>query len=493
MVAMCLLPYARRSAMSNSTRSWVSLMPRASRFFWMWAIEASKMSSHSGMKCELAAVPLFPLVGVDVRHDVGCTVPGVDAAEDDVGAGADAVGGDLEGLLAVVLRRDADGRDLVDVVAQAAGLDDVGEDGQDAGVVDAGAHVEHRRHAGGLADLGEAGAGVLEHLGGQVAVLARGVGGAAGDHHEDVVLDEVLDQVDDALVLGDLGVVAADDGSDALDLAVDDVVVERHEALAERATQHVADVLVREAGDHRALDVGDVDVLGPAVRVVVDRHLDDLLGDLERVLLVELDVRRAGDLAPSCWWSPGGCGTCPPPAASPSNTHWMSTTMSSTAPVRMASSWWRLLPAGGTPRRIQISLAVQQMPPRVMPLAPLLLAYSIISGSWAASTISSESVGSWPWMMMLTSSSFRTPRLDSLVSGLGVPQMMSERSVASMEPPQPAARHMRMAWSMRWSASWSPPRVRAVHGVDHLAVEAARASHPACPTAPGASWERGRT
>ena len=207
---------------------------------------------------------------MDVGHDVGRAVPGVDAAEDDVRTGADTVGGDLQGLLAVVLRRDTHGRDLVDVVTQTAGLDDVGEDGQDAGVVDAGAHVQDRRHAGGLAHLGEAGAGVLEHLGGQVAVLARGVGGAAGDHHEDVVLDEVLDEVDDALVLRHLGVVAADDGRDALDLAVDDVVVQRHEALAEGATQHVADVLVREAGDDRALDVGDVDVLGPAVLVVVD-------------------------------------------------------------------------------------------------------------------------------------------------------------------------------------------------------------------------------
>ena len=61
--------------------------------------------------------------------------------------------------------------------------------------------------------------------------------------------------------------------------------------------------------------------------------------------------------------------------------HCTSTTIASMAPVRIASSWFRKLPADGMPWRIITSLEVQQMPARLMPLAPLLLAYSISSGS----------------------------------------------------------------------------------------------------------------
>ncbi len=45
-----------------------------------------------------------------------------------------------------------------------------------------------------------------------------------------------------------------------------------------------------------------------------------------------------------------------------------------TAPVMIASSWCRKLPAGGIPCRIRISLDVQQMPHRLMPVAPFSLA-----------------------------------------------------------------------------------------------------------------------
>ncbi len=54
--------------------------------------------------------------------------------------------------------------------------------------------------------------------------------------------------------------------------------------------------------------------------------------------------------------------------------HCTSTTIASTAPVMIASSWCRKLPADGTPWRISVSLLVQQMPHRLMPLAPLLWA-----------------------------------------------------------------------------------------------------------------------
>ena len=76
--------------------------------------------------------------------------------------------------------------------------------------------------------------------------------------------------------------------------------------------------------------------------------------------------------------------------------HWTSTTMASTAPVTMTSSCCKKLPAMGTPWRIRISLAVQHMPARFIPFAPLDLAYLIISGSWATMAIISASCGSWP-------------------------------------------------------------------------------------------------
>ena len=63
-------------------------------------------------------------------------------------------------------------------------------------------------------------------------------------------------------------------------------------------------------------------------------------------------------------------------------------------PVAVGNSWLKQFPAGRTPWRISVSLAVQQIPVRLMPLAPLVLAYSIIAGSWQAIRISSERSGS---------------------------------------------------------------------------------------------------
>ena len=126
-------------------------------------------------------------------------------------------------------------------------------------------------------------------------------------------------------------------------------------------------------------------------------------------------------------------------SVSPWKMHCTSTTIASTAPVSIASSWWSMLPAGGTPLRMSDSLAVQQMPATLMPLAPTVSASSIISGSRVASMIIEASSGSWPWMRMLTLSSESTPRFAWLRTGCGVPYRMSCRSVASIEPPQPLA------------------------------------------------------
>ena len=57
-------------------------------------------------------------------------------------------------------------------------------------------------------------------------------------------------------------------------------------------------------------------------------------------------------------------------SVSAGNTHCTSTSITSTAPVMIASSCWRKLPAMGMPCRMRISLAVQQMPARLIPLAP---------------------------------------------------------------------------------------------------------------------------
>ena len=197
-----------------------------------------------------------------VGHEPGRLGGGLDRAahaEDDVGAGGGEVGADGDGLLAHPLGAEADGRQVVDVLAEAALGGDLREHGEDARVVDAGAEVQHRRDADGLHDLAQAGAGVVEDLGAQVAGLGAGVGGAAGHHDHDVVGDEALDHLDDALVLGDAHVVAADDAGEAAHAAGDDGVVERPERAAVEAALHVVEVLVAEAGDERLVVVGDVD------------------------------------------------------------------------------------------------------------------------------------------------------------------------------------------------------------------------------------------
>ena len=68
----------------------------------------------------------------------------------------------------------------------------------------------------------------------------------------------------------------------------------------------------------------------------------------------------------------------------------------------MANSCCKKLPAAGMPWRIKISLAVQQMPDKLTPLAPAALAYSMISGVCEAATIIWLNVGSWPCTTTLT-------------------------------------------------------------------------------------------
>ena len=121
----------------------------------------------------------------------------------------------------------------------------------------------------------------------------------------------------------------------------------------------------------------------------------------------------------------------------------------STAPVTIASSCCRKLPATGMPWRIRISLAVQQMPARVTPSAPAALASATISGSREAMASISDSAGSWPCTMMFTVFAPNTPRLARLRTGEGVPKRISETMEAMREPPQPSASEVRKACSRR--------------------------------------------
>ncbi len=131
--------------------------------------------------------------------------------------------------------------------------------------------------------------------------------------------------------------------------------------------------------------------------------------------------------------------------------HCTSTQRTSTAPVTRMASVDMKLPAWGTPWRTSISAPEQHMPTRLMPLAPAALAFSMSILSWEETSMDSKRLGSWPWMMTFTWSSLSTPMLTSTATGVGVPKRMSEISVATMEPPQPSAKAVRLICLVRFS------------------------------------------
>ena len=118
--------------------------------------------------------------------------------------------------------------------------------------------------------------------------------------------------------------------------------------------------------------------------------------------------------------------------------HCTSTTIASHAPVSTTFSCCKKLPAIGIPRRIATSFEVQQTPATLIPFAPTSFASASISGSSAYSQIISERLGSCPCTIILTSSSFITPRFASVSTGFGVPNIISENSVPAIEPPHPS-------------------------------------------------------
>jgi len=80
----------------------------------------------------------------------------------------------------------------------------------DAGIVNAAAHVQHRRNPQGAAEAGEAGPGLGRGFRHQEPGLAHGRGGAAGHQDQDVAADKFPGQGDVAVILLQLGVVATD-------------------------------------------------------------------------------------------------------------------------------------------------------------------------------------------------------------------------------------------------------------------------------------------
>ncbi|VTR69622.1 hypothetical protein DESC_760048 [Desulfosarcina cetonica] len=215
----------------------------------------------------------------DGRH--GAQVGG-DARGDEVGA-------DGDGLFRVPLGRRAGHGQVADIHAQ--GIGQGRNQYQDAHVVHAGAHVQHRRNTQGLADLLQAGAGHFGGLGHFETGLGGGHGDAAGVHDKDVVLDQALRQGHVAVIVFDLGVVAAHNAHGATDLAGLDGVDEGRR----RAAQGADDGLNGKAA-HGRLGLDGDKRLALAVGKVLHRRAYHVHGLFLGVVGMEFLVLHVGEL-----------------------------------------------------------------------------------------------------------------------------------------------------------------------------------------------------
>lgn len=143
------------------------------------------------------------------------------------------------------------------------------------------------RDTNGLADLLEARASFVHRLRRHVTGLRGALCGATGHNDEDVALNKLLDEEIVRIIVCGTRVVATDDGNRTLDTTADDGVVERTERAAELTTEHVLDILVAKAGDHRFFVLRDKG-LAFTVCKIVDCRLYDLLSGLFSIVLVEL-------------------------------------------------------------------------------------------------------------------------------------------------------------------------------------------------------------
>ena len=177
------------------------------------------------------------------------------------------------------------------IFAQAAFGQNVGGSHQDAAVVHARSHVQHRRNADRFADFAQRRARLGQRgFRGQQTRLGAGDGGATGLEHQHIALDQLLGQGDVTVIGNHLGIAATHDADHAADAAIDDGIIQRAEGRAEAATQHVEDGLVGEAGHQFHRLIGDVHPALITIRVVVDGFADQVGGLLVAVLHVEFDL-----------------------------------------------------------------------------------------------------------------------------------------------------------------------------------------------------------
>jgi hypothetical protein len=135
--------------------------------------------------------------------------------------------------------------------------------------------------------------------------------------------------------------------------------------------------------------------------------------------------------------------------------------------------------ATGMPWRMRISLAVQQMPARVIPSAPAALASATISGSRKRSPASRTAR-----LMAMHEDVHRlfpAPRdWPGCAPGDGVPKRMSEAMEATREPPQPSASEGPEGVQQEVPVVMVHPHVGAVQALHHHAVDALKSDIPDC-------------
>ena len=248
---------------------------------------------HNGIlfETELAARDRLHVLGQEARHILAALDPHGWCIVH-ISPRSHAVETDRNRLLAHRFRCRARNREIRELLAEATFLDQFTQRHQDAAVVDAGAEMQHRRNTDRLTDFLEPLAGIRRGgLGLQQPRLGTGRGGAAGHDHQDIVLDELLDHLEMAVVLGLLDRIAADHCGHTTQASRDDAVVERTEAGAVAPPQVGKGVGDGEAGHEIVLVRRDVD--RSPVREVLHRAAHNVLGDVEGPGLLKLDVFRS--------------------------------------------------------------------------------------------------------------------------------------------------------------------------------------------------------
>ena len=110
--------------------------------------------------------------------------------------------------------------------------------------------MKHRRYSNGFADFSQSRSTVnLRGFGCQKAGLAAGNGVASGGEHDDVMLDQLLDDCDMPLIQRGSGVVSPNHPGHTSYATVNDVVVEGNIGSPEGPPQVIIDCLITKTGD----------------------------------------------------------------------------------------------------------------------------------------------------------------------------------------------------------------------------------------------------